>query len=100
MRADGARRRGAAQGVVNSLMSQPVFAGERAVYYRERAAGMYAALPFSLSLVRSVPHPRACSPTASPAPHEPDACRSACQHTAPESQRPYHDFMVRIFLPM
>ncbi|KAK9836042.1 hypothetical protein WJX81_008449 [Elliptochloris bilobata] len=37
-------------GVVNSIVVQPVFAGERAVCYRERAAGMYAVLPFSLSL--------------------------------------------------
>ena len=44
-----------AQGVVNSIVVQPVFAGERAVCYRERAAGMYAVLPFSLSLVRA-PH--------------------------------------------
>ena len=43
----------AAQGVVNSIVVQPVFAGERAVCYRERAAGMYAVLPFSLSLVRA-----------------------------------------------
>ena len=42
-----------AQGVVNSIVVQPVFAGERAVCYRERAAGMYAVLPFSLSLVRA-----------------------------------------------
>lgn len=46
----------AAQGVVNSIVVQPVFAGERAVCYRERAAGMYAVLPFSLSLVRAQPH--------------------------------------------
>ena len=38
--------------MVNSIVVQPVFAGERAVFYRERAAGMYAVLPFSLSLVR------------------------------------------------
>lgn len=37
---------------MNSIVVQPVFAGERAVFYRERAAGMYAVLPFSLSLVR------------------------------------------------
>lgn len=43
----------AAQGVVNSIVVQPVFAGERAVCYRERAAGMYAVLPFSLSLVHA-----------------------------------------------
>ena len=51
----------AAQGVVNSIVVQPVFAGERAVCYRERAAGMYAVLPFSLSLVRAqapLLHPR------------------------------------------
>jgi len=46
---------GRAQGVVNAIVVQPVFAGERAVCYRERAAGMYAVLPFSLSLARGPP---------------------------------------------
>ena len=44
-----------AQGVVNAIVVQPVFAGERAVCYRERAASMYAVLPFSLSLARGPP---------------------------------------------
>ena len=45
------------QGVVNSLVVQPVFAAERTVFARERAARMYACLPYALSLVRtSSPH--------------------------------------------
>jgi hypothetical protein len=39
-------------GVVNSLVVQPVFAAERVVFARERAARMYACLPYAASLVR------------------------------------------------
>lgn len=36
----------------------PVVISERAIYYRERAAGMYSALPYSLAQVLDFPfHP-------------------------------------------
>ncbi|KAJ4757004.1 ABC transporter G family member 36 [Rhynchospora pubera] len=38
-------------GVKNSSSIQPVVDFERAVYYRERAAGMYSALPYALGFV-------------------------------------------------
>jgi hypothetical protein len=33
---------------------QPVLVAERTVYYRERAAGMYSALPFAIAQVFTV----------------------------------------------
>ena len=38
-------------GVNNAASVQPVVAVERSVYYRERAAGMYAALPYAIAQV-------------------------------------------------
>ena len=38
--------------VINALIVQPVLSAERAVSYRERAAGMYSFLPWTLALVR------------------------------------------------
>ena len=37
--------------IINATVIQPVIAAERAVSYRERAAGMYSVLPFTLALV-------------------------------------------------
>ena len=42
----------AAAGFVNSATVQSVIAIERTVFHRERAAGMYAALPYALAQVR------------------------------------------------
>lgn len=41
-------------GITNATSVQPVISIERFVSYRERAAGMYSALPFAFSLVISV----------------------------------------------
>lgn len=38
-------------GVVNGASVQPIVAIERTVFYRERAAGMYSALPYALAQV-------------------------------------------------
>ena len=38
-------------GIQNSASVQPVVAVERTVFYRERAAGMYSALPYALAQV-------------------------------------------------
>ena len=38
-------------GVQNSASVQPVVAIERTVFYRERAAGMYSALPYAIAQV-------------------------------------------------
>ena len=38
-------------GVNNCATVQPVAATERTVFYRERAAGMYSALPYALAQV-------------------------------------------------
>ena len=38
-------------GVKNSSVVQPVVAIERTVFYRERAAGMYSALPYAIAQV-------------------------------------------------
>jgi hypothetical protein len=38
-------------GVQNSSAVQPVVAVERSVFYRERAAGMYSALPYAFAQV-------------------------------------------------
>ena len=37
--------------IINATVIQPVIAAERAVSYRERAAGMYSVFPFTLALV-------------------------------------------------
>ena len=37
--------------VINALIVQPVLSAERAVSYRERAAGMYSFWPWTLALV-------------------------------------------------
>lgn len=39
-------------GVNNCQTVQPVVAIERTVFYRERAAGMYSALPYAIAQVR------------------------------------------------
>jgi hypothetical protein len=38
-------------GFENCVTAQPVIAVERTVFYRERAAGMYSAIPYALSQV-------------------------------------------------
>lgn len=38
-------------GVQNAVSVQPVVAIERTVFYRERAAGMYSALPYAFGQV-------------------------------------------------
>ena len=40
-------------GIMNSIFVQPVISDERAVFYRERAAGMYAVEPWYLAMVRA-----------------------------------------------
>lgn len=42
--------------VINALIVQPVLSAERAVSYRERAAGMYSFLPWTLALVTHFMH--------------------------------------------
>ncbi len=37
--------------IINATVIQPVISAERAVSYRERAAGMYSVFPFTLALV-------------------------------------------------
>lgn len=39
-------------GINNCSTVQPVVAIERTVFYRERAAGMYSALPYAVAQVR------------------------------------------------
>jgi hypothetical protein len=39
-------------GVQNGASVQPVIAVERTVFYRERAAGMYSALPYAAAQVK------------------------------------------------
>lgn len=39
-------------GVQNGMSVQPVVATERTVFYRERAAGMYSALPYAIGQVK------------------------------------------------
>jgi hypothetical protein len=41
-------------GVQNSSSVQPVVAVERTVFYREKAAGMYSALPYAFSQVTTI----------------------------------------------
>ena len=41
--------------IINATVIQPVISAERAVSYRERAAGMYSVLPFTLALVSIIP---------------------------------------------
>ena len=38
-------------GILNSVFVQPVIGSERQVFYRERAAGMYAVFPWYLGMV-------------------------------------------------
>ena len=38
-------------GVQNAFSVQPVVAVERTTFYRERAAGMYSALPYAFAMV-------------------------------------------------
>ena len=45
-------------GVQNSSSVQPVVAVERTVFYRERAAGMYSALPYAFAQVTRVTYCR------------------------------------------
>lgn len=40
-------------GISNCSTVQPVVAVERTVFYRERAAGMYSALPYAIAQVSS-----------------------------------------------
>lgn len=42
-------------GINNATTVQPVISIERTVFYRERAAGMYSALPYALAQVSSKP---------------------------------------------
>jgi len=39
-------------GVQNATSVQPIIAVERTVFYRERAAGMYSALPYAIAQVK------------------------------------------------
>jgi len=39
-------------GVQNAASVQPIIAVERTVFYRERAAGMYSALPYAIAQVK------------------------------------------------
>lgn len=39
-------------GVQNGASVQPIIAVERTVFYRERAAAMYSALPYALAQVK------------------------------------------------
>lgn len=41
-------------GVQNATTVQPVVAIERTVFYRERAAGMYSALPYAVAQVNNM----------------------------------------------
>lgn len=41
-------------GATNTSSVQPVVAVERTVFYRERAAGMYSALPYAIAQVNQV----------------------------------------------
>lgn len=43
-------------GIQNSMMVQPVVDVERTVFYREKAAGMYSALPYAFGQVWWQPH--------------------------------------------
>ena len=40
--------------IINATVIQPVISAERAVSYRERAAGMYSVLPWTLALVTAL----------------------------------------------
>jgi hypothetical protein len=41
-------------GFENCITVQPVIAVERTVFYRERAAGMYSAIPYALAQVSNI----------------------------------------------
>lgn len=45
-------------GVQNGCSVQPIVAVERTVFYRERAAGIYLALPYAVAQVKllKIPH--------------------------------------------
>lgn len=61
-------------GINNCSTVQPVVAVERTVFYRERAAGMYSALPYAMAQVK-LPWVRASSSKAirrNPSPHKND----------------------------
>lgn len=47
-------------GILNSIFVQPVVSDERAVFYRERAAGMYSVEPWYLAMVRASSSHRTC----------------------------------------
>ncbi len=40
-------------GITNASTVQPIVAVERSVFYRERAAGMYAPMPYAIAQVRT-----------------------------------------------
>lgn len=44
-------------GIQNSQMVQPIVDIERTVFYREKAAGMYSALPFAFAQVINQSNP-------------------------------------------
>lgn len=41
-------------GFANANMMQPVIAMERAVFYRERSAGMYSSVPYAIAQVSNM----------------------------------------------
>lgn len=49
-------------GATNASSVQSVVAIERTVFYRERAAGMYSALPYAFAQVTKIIHPFKSSP--------------------------------------
>lgn len=42
-------------GFANAAIMQPVVAMERAVFYRERSAGMYSSMPYAIAQVSNIP---------------------------------------------
>lgn len=46
-----------ALGLINTFTVQPVVAAERAVFYREKAAGMYSAFPYAFGQVQTLNFP-------------------------------------------
>jgi ABC-2 type transporter len=42
-------------GFANASILQPVVAMERAVFYRERSAGMYSSMPYAIAQVSYIP---------------------------------------------
>jgi len=41
-------------GALNAATVQPAIAIERTVFYREKAAGMYSAIPYAISQVKTI----------------------------------------------